>query len=312
LQGDVTAVIDGNGNTVAEYAYDAWGKVLTATGTFAEVNPIRYRGYYYDTETNLYYCQSRYYNPEVGRWLNFDEVIILYRTVDTLSGTNGFAYCDNDAVNGTDPEGYFTKDMHKGETEKWAKKFFAGSENSKLRKDGDTLARKLSTADEWVDYAKSPINAFSEKWQSWHFNTNAHKGRGLEDTRIIQFDEQCALAKKHIQRTWEHEAVKDIGRGLHAIQDTITHTQNENKDTAIRGVITSGRTTQIPGTNTNLWFEFYAHPTDIGADDFHYPYDEENFKYPHSNCLYCDRHYAAAIITCLTLLYYEIIYDEEF
>ena len=82
LQGDVIAITDDTGETVARYTYDAWGKVLTVTdanGTaitdinhIANINPFRYRSYYYDTETELYYLQSRYYNPEVGRFINGD------------------------------------------------------------------------------------------------------------------------------------------------------------------------------------------------------------------------------------------------
>ena len=70
LQGDVMQLVNANGSIVASYDYDPYGKVISATGTMAEINPIRYRGYVYDTESGLYYLQSRYYNPEVGRFLN--------------------------------------------------------------------------------------------------------------------------------------------------------------------------------------------------------------------------------------------------
>ena len=68
LQGDVIALIDSSGNRVVEYRYDAWGRILSKTGTMADslgtINPFRYRGYVYDGETGLYYLRSRYYNPE--------------------------------------------------------------------------------------------------------------------------------------------------------------------------------------------------------------------------------------------------------
>ena len=70
LQGDVEKVLSTDGTVLASYVYDAWGNVLSATGTLAEENPIRYRGYYYDTETGFYYVSSRYYDPEVGRWIH--------------------------------------------------------------------------------------------------------------------------------------------------------------------------------------------------------------------------------------------------
>ncbi|MBS6475931.1 MAG: RHS repeat-associated core domain-containing protein, partial [Clostridiales bacterium] len=70
------AITDTSTETVvATYIYDSWGNILTATGTMAEANPFRYRGYYYDTETELYYLQSRYYDAEVGRFLNADGVL---------------------------------------------------------------------------------------------------------------------------------------------------------------------------------------------------------------------------------------------
>ena len=68
-----------NGRIVARYTYDAWGKctVQNADGwTAGDANPFRYRGYYYDTETGLYYLNSRYYDPEVGRFINADRYIV--------------------------------------------------------------------------------------------------------------------------------------------------------------------------------------------------------------------------------------------
>ena len=67
LQGDVVAVVNMNGELRAEYTYDPFGKVLSATGTMADINPIRYRGYYYDQESGFYYLQSRYYDPNICR-----------------------------------------------------------------------------------------------------------------------------------------------------------------------------------------------------------------------------------------------------
>ena len=75
-QGDIVSITDiATETVVATYTYDSWGNVLTATGIMANINPFRYRGYYYDTETGLYYLQSRYYDAEVGRFLNADGVL---------------------------------------------------------------------------------------------------------------------------------------------------------------------------------------------------------------------------------------------
>ena len=101
-QGDVIKLLHGQNTTVAEYTYDAWGNVLTATGSLADVNPLRYRGYYYDTETGFYYLQSRYYDPIVKRFLNADSYA---STGQGFIGHNMFAYCNNCPFAGSDPSG---------------------------------------------------------------------------------------------------------------------------------------------------------------------------------------------------------------
>ena len=77
LQGDVMAVESATGSTVAQYAYDAWGNIIAMMGTLAELNPLRYRGHVYDQETGFYYVSSRYYDPEIGRFINADAAIEL-------------------------------------------------------------------------------------------------------------------------------------------------------------------------------------------------------------------------------------------
>ena len=108
LQGDVVGIYNTSGTKIYEYAYDAWGNIIksaqVATGGIAasEVNPFRYRGYYYDTETGLYYLQSRYYNPEWGRFLNSD---VYVNANGDLVGFNMFAYCSNNPVMNIDCSG---------------------------------------------------------------------------------------------------------------------------------------------------------------------------------------------------------------
>ena len=105
-QGDVIHVLNWNREVCATYIYDAWGKILSASGTAADLNPLRYRGYCYDYETGFYYLQSRYYDPEIGRFLNVDAIDILGIQNDSLD-FDLYAYCNNDPVNHTDPSGYF-------------------------------------------------------------------------------------------------------------------------------------------------------------------------------------------------------------
>ena len=92
------------GAKVIEYRYDSWGK-LKSTGTLAaslgQDNPFRYRGYYYDAETGLYYLQSRYYDPEVGRFISADG----YFSTTGILRNNMFAYCSNNPIIRCDPSG---------------------------------------------------------------------------------------------------------------------------------------------------------------------------------------------------------------
>uniref|UniRef100_UPI00145A27B4 RHS repeat-associated core domain-containing protein n=1 Tax=Faecalispora jeddahensis TaxID=1414721 RepID=UPI00145A27B4 len=103
-QGDVTGIVDSNMNVVVEYSYDAWGKMIETTGSEADfigkLNPFPYRGYYYDAETGLYYLNSRYYDPIIGRWINADSVLN-----NDILGNNFFIYCGNNPTSRTDDNG---------------------------------------------------------------------------------------------------------------------------------------------------------------------------------------------------------------
>ena len=107
LQGDVVRILNSSGAVVTEYTYDAWGNVLTTTGSLASTvgryNPFRYRSYYYDEETGFYYLQSRYYDPTVGRFLNADGII---GANGGIEGYNMFAYCNNNPIIFADYNGF--------------------------------------------------------------------------------------------------------------------------------------------------------------------------------------------------------------
>ena len=105
LQGNVIGLIDGTGERVVEYKYDAWGNIISITNsTLANVNPYRYRGYRYDEELGYYYLLSRYYNPEVARFINMDDVSFI--TADNATGINLYAYCANNPVMYLNSAGY--------------------------------------------------------------------------------------------------------------------------------------------------------------------------------------------------------------
>lgn len=116
-QGDVKQIVDKDNNVIAYYDYDAWGgqlavydgndKPVSGDSHFANVNPFRYRGYIYDTETGFYYVTSRYYDPEIGRFINADDIDYLGADGSPLS-YNLFAYCMNNPVNRFDDDGNFS------------------------------------------------------------------------------------------------------------------------------------------------------------------------------------------------------------
>ncbi len=140
IQGDITHIYDTLGNLHATYTYDAWGnhKVYDNNGVditanmlyntdinasdseevksnkldelakrshIGNINPIRYRGYYYDVESNLYYLNTRYYDPQIGRFINADEITILDETQSQIHGLNLYMYCGNNPVGMIDPSG---------------------------------------------------------------------------------------------------------------------------------------------------------------------------------------------------------------
>ena len=106
LQGDVVKLIHYipgfEYDSVATYEYDAWGNILSSSGSLAEINPLRYRGYYYDSETGFYYLQSRYYDPQNRRFINADSYA---STGQGFVGTNMFAYCNNSPILFVDHDG---------------------------------------------------------------------------------------------------------------------------------------------------------------------------------------------------------------
>ena len=111
LQNDITGILDSDGNQVVSYVYDSWGKLISTSGSLADTigsqNPFRYRGYYYDRETGWYYLQSRYYDPEIGRFINPDNISLASGSLKSVVNKNMYAYCDNSPIICEDTEGEF-------------------------------------------------------------------------------------------------------------------------------------------------------------------------------------------------------------
>ena len=146
-QGDITGIVDENGTVLLTYSYTAWGEVsFTATdmqnlilaGTLSNVNPFTYRGYCYDYDIGMYYLQSRYYDPEICRFINADSTDYLGAT-GTLLSYNLFAYCENDGVNFVDEMGcaksfqMYLKEKYDLKDTEW------GNKKLKLKVSGNTI-----------------------------------------------------------------------------------------------------------------------------------------------------------------------------
>ncbi|MCL2447075.1 MAG: RHS repeat-associated core domain-containing protein [Oscillospiraceae bacterium] len=150
LQGDVVAILDVDGNVVAEYAYDAWGNILSAEGVLAYVNPITYRGYYWDWTTGLYYLQSRYYDPMLRRFISAD---VFMDTGVGILGTNMYIYANNNPVMFVDPTGYSPLGIMRN----WV----TDTASSLWNRRGDIVDTYVKLFHEWLD---DEIALLEQEW----------------------------------------------------------------------------------------------------------------------------------------------------
>ena len=104
---NILGIADINGKIIVKYGYDAWGLTTkiedSSTSHIGDLNPFRYKGYYYDSESGMYYCKTRYYVPLWGRWLNADSPYNL--SLDEFNGVNCYSYCGNNPIVGIDKLG---------------------------------------------------------------------------------------------------------------------------------------------------------------------------------------------------------------
>ena len=154
LQGDIIGIYDQRGNLVVSYTYDIWGALLAIHSDYhaelALFNPLLYRGYYYDFETGLYYLQSRYYDPTVGRFINADSRISAVG--DNVLGYNMFAYCMNNPMNMNDHTGNWPKWIKS--VANWVnknlvqpvKKLFSSSKRSTLPKHNNVVSTSTKSS----------------------------------------------------------------------------------------------------------------------------------------------------------------------
>ena len=239
-QGDVYKVVDADGTIVASYTYDPWGKVLSATGSMANINPIRYRSYYYDTETELYYLNSRYYDPEIGRFISADNYP---STGQGLTGNNMFAYCGNNPIVRVDNNGEFfhiivgavvgaavsfacsvVGDVIAGEEIDWAGAGISaafGAASGALAATGvgvvaqvaggALLAGAENAIDQGrekgfdnIDYGEVTVNAIIGGVSS--------RSNGLSKATSKHLHKQAAVATKRIANSFKHDSFRNIGK----------------------------------------------------------------------------------------------------
>lgn len=215
LQGDITSLVDNTGTTVVEYTYDAWGKLLRKSGTLATtlgtLNPFRYRGYVYDEETQLYYLRTRYYNPEWGRFINADSIL---GKVGGLLSHNLFAYCINDPVGRSDPDGLTSGSPFERDDSPWYYSDVTNPSqtqmilaNNGLRKDGVTVSRKATSGNGEL-YVPVLNSTFMVSWSS--IGTHHLDIRPIREGReaIVSYfgftmDEPGTLEEWKKQHAWE-------------------------------------------------------------------------------------------------------------
>ena len=161
--GDVTHILNNTGIVVARYSgnYGAYGAGSNTVMNFTpdnigDINPIRYRSYYYDTETHLYYLRTRYYDPEVGRFISPDCVSVFDASRNTVNGLNLYAYCSNNPVMYYDPDGRFFKKIGR-----WLN-------NNVIKPLGDIIE---SAGDWFNNNVLNPFGKSVEKASDWAIDT---------------------------------------------------------------------------------------------------------------------------------------------
>ncbi len=196
-QGDIAAILNLNGEVVARYAYDGWGNhaVLNPDGTdndsadfIGNVNPFRYRGYYYDKETGLYFLKTRYYDPEICRFINVDDTA--YLDAESINGLNLYAYCADNPIMNVDPDGT-----------SWI-------------------------SDAWNRFTGNVKSMFSTAW-NWTKNTAGKAWEGIKNTfgAYVDVSTHVARVEDHVFYGEEHGVISDsvIGDDSKAVSVYVTN-----------------------------------------------------------------------------------------
>ena len=237
-QGDVTAVVDSrNGETLVEYEYDPWGQVtstycgpdddeITKNLIMTIVNavcPLTYRGYNYDFTTGLYYLQSRYYNPEWGRFLNVDDVKILASSAGDPLAANPYLYCSNNPVNRVDYTGYECEELIEGLMQIFTVFLLCYYCDPLFVSDNDELFDMTFQKNEYNLFVANLVLKKGKKYASmklvygepndWFYFSRNNENLGLSDEEMNQLEKDM-----HFNYDWDFinntkPAMEEIGAG---------------------------------------------------------------------------------------------------
>ena len=181
LQGDVVGIYDATGNEVVTYTYDPWGKLLSATGVdvLIDANPLLYRGYVYDKETEFYYCNSRYYDPETGRFISEDGYV---STGQGFTGYNMFAYCGNNPISRKDPngEGWITALITS--VAAWGAQYIS---NQNLKKNFETDSDSLNTTRNKIINDQNKETGRNFKFGLYNASWNACETIAVHNVKVL-------------------------------------------------------------------------------------------------------------------------------
>ena len=193
LQGDVIAIVDKDAETVARDSYDAWGvptnKQDTSGCQIATINPFRYRSYYYDKEIELYYLQSRYYDADIGRFINGDDVMMLPFAI--MNGHNMMCYCSNNPINRYDRYGSFDDSLY-GFT------WYDGTKDNTGKGFTIILSPQFKKRNKCLEYAEDFLKEYGTGW--WIFKNYD----GMSKERIAA-------------EIWFHAVVYYIGTNIYIL-----------------------------------------------------------------------------------------------
>ncbi|HPT16148.1 MAG TPA: RHS repeat-associated core domain-containing protein, partial [Kiritimatiellia bacterium] len=240
--GNVTGLVDTNGNVVARYDYDPYGNLLAQSGDQAEANPFRFSSKLWDGETELYYYGYRFYSPETGRWLNRDPI-------EEGGGLNIYAYVDNDSLSRYDILGFWGPNVHHIATRDWAQGLGYPSD----------AAEAIGLADEAVDHGSTSWSPVSGD-QSYHFDMN--KGVGA-DSRMQHYQRHLKAALDACTDPVDDPltAANQLGTALHPYQDWVAHGEYGMYD---KGGIYSPHNWQSPQART--WGNVSDYPDNVRLD----------------------------------------------